>query len=277
MKSKKAEKARHWSEILPLHPAAEMFPPLSDAEQAALQADISQHGLHDKITLFHEKGGKPSLLEGRHRANALEAAGKILFDKHGHPLPEFFDYLPRGADPVAFVISKNLYRRHLTAEQKRDSIARWLKSDPSASDRKIAQLLHCDHKTVASERADRERAGEIPHLDVRTGADGKEYRIIDVKVEERPKEKLVYSVVPLEPPKEERRVIEVITEPPPKPSGEVVPFVASTAAFAAVREAFERAEQHYTNGDTAALKIALQTLAARANEYSGTLPETGGD
>src|SRR6202030_2196255 len=40
---------------------------------------------------------------------------------------------------VAYVISKNIRRRHLTHEQKREVIEKLLRTDPTKSDRQIAR------------------------------------------------------------------------------------------------------------------------------------------
>jgi hypothetical protein len=47
-----------------------------------------------------------------------------------------------------------------------------LKRDPTQSDRSIAEKAKTDHKTVAAARAAAESGGEIPHHDLRVGADG---------------------------------------------------------------------------------------------------------
>ncbi|HET9686945.1 MAG TPA: hypothetical protein VFP79_07165 [Pseudolabrys sp.] len=65
---------------------------------------------------------------------------------------EYFELLPDKTDPLAYVISENMIRRQLTAEQKRNFIAEWLEIKPSDSNRLIADLLKVDHKTVGSVR-----------------------------------------------------------------------------------------------------------------------------
>ena len=47
----------------------------------------------------------------------------------------FGDY----AEAAACVISANIHRRHLTAEQRRELIEKLLKADPGQSDRQIAE------------------------------------------------------------------------------------------------------------------------------------------
>jgi hypothetical protein len=79
----------------------------------------------------------------------------------------------KGVDPYAYVISANLHRRHLTAEQKREIVAKVLKAQPGKSNRTVAKQTKADHKTVASVRAEKQATGEIPQLDKTVGADGK--------------------------------------------------------------------------------------------------------
>jgi hypothetical protein len=87
---------------------------------------------------------------------------------------EYFELLPDKTDPLAYVISENMIRRQLTAEQKRNLIAEWLEIKPSDSNRLIADLLKVDHKTVGSVRKQMEGRGEIPHVETRTDSLGRE-------------------------------------------------------------------------------------------------------
>ena len=75
---------------------------MSPDELEKLTEDIRQHGLLESIVTFDGQ-----ILDGRHRAQACEAAGVE---------PRFEEFV--GGDPVAFVLSKNLHRRHLTSAQK---------------------------------------------------------------------------------------------------------------------------------------------------------------
>jgi len=70
-------------------------------------------------------------------------------------------------------LSANIHRRHLTAEQKRESIAKVLKAQPSKSNRTIAKQAKVDDKTVAVVRGKLEATAEIPQLTKTIGADGK--------------------------------------------------------------------------------------------------------
>jgi hypothetical protein len=62
----------------------------------------------------------------------------------------------KAIDPVAYVTSANIRRRHLTCEQKRTLIAELLRADPNRSNLWTARLVGVDDKTVGSVRRDLE-------------------------------------------------------------------------------------------------------------------------
>ena len=76
-------------------------------------------------------------------------------------------------DCIAYVISKNIHRRHLTAEQKRDLIGKLLKANPEKSNRQIATELGRSHVTVGAVREELESTGQIDQLKKTKGKDGK--------------------------------------------------------------------------------------------------------
>jgi hypothetical protein len=90
-----------------------MFPLLKDAEFHELVEDIRKHGLREPISLFEQK-----IIDGRNRERACIKAGvepryrSIEFDNHDAA--------------AAYVISKNICRRHLTPKQKRALIEKFL-------------------------------------------------------------------------------------------------------------------------------------------------------
>lgn len=84
------------------HPYSEIFPLIEGAEFDALVADIKEHGLREKIWLYDGK-----ILDGRNRFLACKKAGV-------KPLTRKFT----GKDALAFVVSLNIARRHLTVEQR---------------------------------------------------------------------------------------------------------------------------------------------------------------
>ena len=88
------------------HPLSAAFPAIPDMEIDALAEDIKKHGQRDPGVLF-----EGMVLDGWHRYLACEKAGvrfsSVAFD---------------GDDPVAFVLGKNLLRRHLNASQRAAAI-----------------------------------------------------------------------------------------------------------------------------------------------------------
>jgi ParB-like chromosome segregation protein Spo0J len=84
------------------HPLAEIFPPLEGEEFSALAEDIKANGLRSPVVLFEGK-----ILDGRNRWKACERIGVK---------PKTIEY--RGDDPLGYVISLNLNRRHLTPGQR---------------------------------------------------------------------------------------------------------------------------------------------------------------
>src|SRR5262245_36277823 len=97
---------------LKFHPLADIFPLMEGEEFDALVADIKWVGLREPIIL-HEG----MILDGRNRYRACLAAGVE---------PTFREYLAAAMvtcceiiHPADYVISANIHRRHLTADQKR--------------------------------------------------------------------------------------------------------------------------------------------------------------
>jgi ParB-like nuclease domain len=147
---------------LTFHPLAEMFPLISDEELKELAKDIRENGMLEPIMMYQDK-----ILDGRNRYRALMMLGKTLVAR------SFFRELTCTVDPKAYVISENIRRRHLTAEQKREIVASLLRADPSKSNRAIAATAKVDDKTVAAVRGGLETGAEIPHQTERVGKDGK--------------------------------------------------------------------------------------------------------
>jgi hypothetical protein len=192
-----------WRDILPIHPAAELFPLMEPDELRELGEDI-KNGLQSPIILWTDadhpgysladsnKKVKASsydwqVIDGRNRLDAMELVGipvpkptgdvrndsapyYTLVEPYQFAFARFNSYAP---DPHVYVISANAHRRHLTPDQKREVIAALLKANPSQSDRSIAKTVKVDNKTVGAKRTQMEATGEIPQLEKRTGKDGK--------------------------------------------------------------------------------------------------------
>jgi hypothetical protein len=159
--------ARSWRDVLPVHPAAELFPMMSPDELRALGEDIKKNGLRSAIAVTYESTAvKFFLVDGRNRMDAMALVGiafEVIFKKqHGQCLlvADGLDPLGSGysaaevvlGDPYAYVVSANIARRHLTANDKRRIITALIKANPQKSDRQIAKLVDASPTTVGDER-----------------------------------------------------------------------------------------------------------------------------
>jgi hypothetical protein len=84
------------------HELCLLFPRCSDEELQLLVADIRANGLLTPITLY-----KGKILDGRNRYLACQMLNKE---------PDYVEF--DGDDPLSFVISQNLCRRHLSESQR---------------------------------------------------------------------------------------------------------------------------------------------------------------
>ena len=165
-----SEHVTHWRDLLPVHPAADLFPLMKADELRELAEDIRKNGLRNSAILQLHEDWQPVLLDGRNRLDALALLGEeITLDNRF-----IFETIPADCDPYAYVISLNIHRRHLTAEQRRELIAKLIKRTPGKSDRQIAEQTKSDHKTVGKVRTELEGRGEIPHVEMRTDTRGRE-------------------------------------------------------------------------------------------------------
>ena len=101
-----------------LHPLCTLFPRMVSTEFQALVADIKAHGLREPIVLHDGL-----ILDGGNRYRACIQAG---VDPH-------FSTFCNG-NPVSFVLSANLHRRHMTAGQQAAIVASaqdWAKAQPA--------------------------------------------------------------------------------------------------------------------------------------------------
>jgi hypothetical protein len=196
---------KSWRDVLKIHPAADLFPMMSPDELVALGEDIKKHGMRVPLVLWHGHDDlELQLLDGRNRLDALEAVGvNLVLETPINPglavdvtcfgREVLIQHEKNGVDPYAYVISANIHRRHLTGEQKRELIAKLIKTAPEKSNRQIADQVKVDHKTVAPIRADLERRGEIPHIEYRTDTKGREQPVH--KVDKQQPIDVAYSAI----------------------------------------------------------------------------------
>jgi DNA-binding transcriptional ArsR family regulator len=200
-----SEQRMGWRSRLTVHPAAELFLPMSDAELRELADDIEANGLREPIAIYADPQIGDCILDGRNRLDALELLGRTIWNGR-LPASEIyrtyiFRFVSQGdtIDPVAYVISRNIRRRHLKPEERADLIAKLLKLSPEKSNRRIAAELKVDHKKVGAVRRTREATGEITPVEKTTGKDGKK----------RPARRPIKSKANVAPPK--RPVIDLVT------------------------------------------------------------------
>ncbi len=103
------------------HPLADLFPMMSKDELAALVEDVRDRGVQRPIVLLDGQ-----VLDGRNRYMAAREA------EVGYRVVDF-----TGPDPVAFVVSENLRRRHLSDSQRAMVAAKLAKLPPG---RKAADM-----------------------------------------------------------------------------------------------------------------------------------------
>jgi hypothetical protein len=85
------------------HKATDLFPPMTADEFSALKADIAANGLQEPLWTY-----KGEIIDGRNRYRACQQLGIE---------PACREWDGEGS-VVAFVVSANLHRRHLTSSQK---------------------------------------------------------------------------------------------------------------------------------------------------------------
>ncbi len=123
------------------HPVAEKFAMLGELELQSMADDIAANGQKEAITTY-----KGVILDGRNRFAACKLA------KVEPRLKEF-----TGKDPVAFIISKNYYRRHSTAKERAE-VAVFLSTqqdgsnEPVMSQTQAAKTMHVSRSSVKRAR-----------------------------------------------------------------------------------------------------------------------------
>jgi N6-adenosine-specific RNA methylase IME4/ParB-like chromosome segregation protein Spo0J len=130
---------------LKFHPLADIFPLMEGEEFDALVTDIKANGVREPIVVHEDM-----ILDGRNRYRACEIAGVD---------PAYTVYT--GDDPIAYVVSLNLRRRHLDESQRAmvaAKLATLRRGDNqhaqicAPSQEKAAELLNVSRRTVQHAR-----------------------------------------------------------------------------------------------------------------------------
>jgi hypothetical protein len=86
-----------------VHPVANIFPMMTPEEFLSLKDDIRLHGQREPVVFWHDQ-----LIDGRNRMLVCQALGIEAEECE----------LDSDDDPVAYVVSHNLHRRHLSTSQR---------------------------------------------------------------------------------------------------------------------------------------------------------------
>ena len=128
-------------EFYPLHDLARIFPAQTPEEFAEMKASIAKIGQMQPITVWQGQ-----IIDGSHRYQACLELGK----------PPVYQFLEDDIDPVAFVVSANINRRHLDVSQR--AIIGYRLSSESGNDdlnqQEAAQLLGVSNDLIR-------RAGKV--------------------------------------------------------------------------------------------------------------------
>jgi hypothetical protein len=139
---------------LSFHPLSEMFPLLEGERFTELVEDIRRNGLQHKISLYEGK-----ILDGRNRYRAARELGI-----------EIQTEIYSGTDPLGYVLSANLHRRHLS-ENQRGMMAASVATRPRGASRdactiptglQAAEMFNVGTSTV--DRAKVVRRNGVPEL-----------------------------------------------------------------------------------------------------------------
>lgn len=235
-----------WRDVLPIHPAASLFPLMSEAELRELAADIEKHGLRERIDLYDDPEIGTCVIDGRNRLDALELLGEVcneygIFRPRtsrpvGHNVPDF--------DPYAYVLSKNIHRRHLTPEQKRPLTVELVRASAELSNSLLAEIADVDDHDIADIRAELEATSEIPRFEKTIGRDGRA----------RPARRAATK------PKSAPKALAQSTPEPvsPSPAPKAAAPEAVTEAIKGMRITLSDVEAHAAASNMTMLKAALE-------------------
>ncbi|MFA6242038.1 MAG: hypothetical protein WC655_13980 [Candidatus Hydrogenedentales bacterium] len=140
------------------HPAANIFPMMPDEDLKSLAEDIVAHGQQFPIELLDGK-----IIDGRNRYRVCLITGIT---------PRVQAVTTK--DPVAYVLSRNLHRRHLDSSQRGMVAARAREYyDQRAKERQVVNLKRGDTKPVPVNLPEREKGDSRDQAGKAVGVSGK--------------------------------------------------------------------------------------------------------
>ena len=232
-----------------IHELANIFPKLGDEELKELCADIEKNGLAEPITVYEGK-----ILDGRNRWTACTRLGIE---------PKTIEYT--GNDPLAFVLSKNLHRRHLN-ESQRAMIAAKIANLPKGRPGKnppiggftqseAAKMLNTSERSVG--RASKVQKSSVPEV-AKAVETGKVPVSVAAKLADAPPEEQREAIarvergekrpLPKQPPRRKTVAME------PEPEGKFIQvekrWEKDIALWSQWWETMPKAYEQLTGGDT---------------------------
>jgi len=226
------------SPAIGIHPAADAFPRMTAPELQELADDIKAKGLHQPIV----RDAENLILDGRNRLAACEIAGVA---------PRFECYA--GKDPVGFIVSANLRRRHLN-ESQRAMVASKLAALSHGGDRRSDQAaslqLEIPKASIAAAMLNvSERSLGYAAVVRKHGNSGLVRQVEDGKIS------VSAAAKQAQPPK-----------PKPKPQPKSNPDKTPVIYVARIKSAFARVEKAAAEGNTKLFQKELRQLIAAAQE-----------
>jgi hypothetical protein len=157
---------------LAIHPSANLFPMLSDAELKDLGESIKTHGLREKIVVDTEG----TLIDGRNRYEAMKRAGIALKAEHVTIIDFTSDDTPWSVDE--YIVMANLERRMLTRDQRKELAG------------KLAVRLEREQFNTAATKDEKvdtlKKAADLAGVSRRTASSAKQEALVKVGLREAP-------------------------------------------------------------------------------------------
>jgi hypothetical protein len=113
----------NWRAHLPVHPAADRFPLLSESELKELAEDIRKNGLQCPIVIRHQENDSDQLIDGRNRLDALALLGLISSRVRSPGLPPIQIKHPEGFAKFDSLPDLNYGIEALTAMRKLQTLS----------------------------------------------------------------------------------------------------------------------------------------------------------
>lgn len=171
---------------LETHSIAERLPLMPEDEFQKLKEDIEDRGLNDAIVMYEGK-----VLDGRHRVRAFKESGKEIPE-------DMIEYLEVNteAEAIAFVISRNIMRRHLTIAQRAAVGANLVKAMEESSNGNGKQRTISIEKAAATVGVHPRRISEIEEISARDPEITKEIEAGNLSINKGRKQAEAASLAP---------------------------------------------------------------------------------